>query len=212
MDKTKIITIGIFILLFLLAFNLIILDVKLFLTKEPEEKTETVTESSVTPTPSAIINEETMNCSPACLQAIETATASIKLPTAEKEIQNKAVATKEIFVPLGSGSTKNTSWVNIGGIETYIDTSKYTKIKEANFEAALRIPTANGKAYARLYNVNDDHPVWNSEVWVEGQAGNMVRSEKISFASGNRLYRVQLYSSLGYEVFLDNARIRIVYE
>lgn len=212
MNKTKIITIGMFILLFLLAFNLIILDVKLFLTKKPEEKTETVMEPLVTPTPSAIANEETMNCSAACLQAIETATASIKLPTAEKEIQKPAVTTKEIFIPLGSGSTKNTSWVNIGGIETYIDTFKYTKIKEANFEAALRIPTANGRAYARLYNVNDNHPVWNSEVWVEGQAGNMVRSEKISFDSGNKLYRVQLYSSLGYEAFLDNARIRIIYE
>ncbi len=212
MNKTKITAIGMFVFLFLTTLNLVILDLGVFLTKKTEEKKETAIESLVTSTPSVITNEGTVSCSVACLQAIETATASIKLPTAEKEVQNQAVATKEIFVPLGSGSTINTSWVNIGGIETYIDTFKYAKIKEANFEAALRIPTANGRAYARLYNVNDNHPVWNSEVWVEGQAGKMVRSEKISFASGNKLYRVQLYSSLGYEVFLDNARIRIVYE
>lgn len=212
MEKEKILKIGIFTLFVLIAGNLIYLDLNLILKKQEEKVTvpSIVVEEAELVTPGE--KQEPVGCSASCLQAIYEATASIKLPTMEKQTQTPVVTTKEVFIPLGTGSTRSTSWTDIGGIEAYIDTAKYVKIKEANFEATLRIPTANGKAFARLYNVNDKHPVWGSEVWGEGQSGLMVKSGNISFNSGNKLYRVQMYSTMGYEAFLDSARIRIVYE
>ncbi|MBI5465539.1 hypothetical protein HY946_02925 [Candidatus Gottesmanbacteria bacterium] len=211
MEKEKILKGGIFVLLFLIIVgNLIFLDLNFFSKKEQKET------EKVFPVVKPVVKEEKReereptSCSAVCLQAINEATASIKLPIIKTT--PSPVVTKEVFIPLGSGSTKAISWVDLFGIEAYVDPSKYSKIKEANFEVALRIPTANGRAYARLYNVNDNHPVWGSEVWSEGQSGLMVRSGNISFNSGNKLYRVQMYSTMGYEAFLDNARIRIVYE
>ena len=75
---------------------------------------------------------------------------------------------KEYYITLGSGTTKSSVWEDVAGIESVIDTINYPSIKSIVFEVFLNIPTANGVAKAKLYNVTDKHDVWFSEVSSEG--------------------------------------------
>jgi hypothetical protein len=117
---------------------------------------------------------------------------------------------KEFYIPLGTGYTTNKDWENVSGAEAWVDTANYPNIVSSVFEASLRIPVANGTVYARLYNVTDDHPVWFSEVSTGlGTSTNLV-SPNIALDKGNKLYRVQIKTSLEYPSYLDFARMKIV--
>ena len=82
-------------------------------------------------------------------------------------------------------------------------------MKTVTFEVAIRIPTGNQIAYARLFNVTDKHPVWFSEVSVEGGKALLVISQPITLDSGAKTYQVQLKTSLGYLSYIDQSRLRI---
>jgi len=207
----KILKIISFIIVFILIINIFVLDWYLFYKEKPAEKTISplVTEK--------IENQLSISpvCPTQCLSLINEATASFKIPTPQivKETKYETVQSggKEVIIPLGVGSTTSVNYLDLEGIEAYIDSSKYPNYKEVYFEASLRIPSGNGKATAQLYNVSDKHPVWYSEVTLEGSTPKMIISPKINLDSGNKLYRVQLKSSMSAAVYLDNARIRIVF-
>lgn len=119
---------------------------------------------------------------------------------------------KEVYIPLGSGSTKSEDYEELAGVEAVVDLDNYPQVKEVIFEATMKIPTANGKAYAKLYNVTDKHDAWNSETWAEGSSAYRGEAEGVSLASGRKLYRVKMKSTMGYEAVLDSARIKIILE
>ena len=73
----------------------------------------------------------------------------------------------------------------------------------------MRIPTGNEVAYARLFNVTDKHPVWFSEVSLEGGTPQLLISQPVAFDSGRKLYQVQMKTSLKYTAILDQARLHI---
>lgn len=120
-------------------------------------------------------------------------------------------ATREIYIPIGSGTTKNSTWDGLEGVEINIDTAKYGNIKESYFQVALRIPTANGEVFAKLYNETDKHDVWFSEMSSEGSTA-VLKEAKISLDNGAKLYRVYLKSTLEAEAVVDLSRIKIIYE
>lgn len=120
-----------------------------------------------------------------------------------------ATSAREYYIPLGTGSTTNNQWEDVAGAETYLDPASYTGIRHVYFEASLRIPVANGTVYARLYNVTDNHPVWYSEVSTSKGTSTRMVSENITLDKGNKLYRVQMKTSLQYPSYLDFARIKI---
>jgi hypothetical protein len=113
---------------------------------------------------------------------------------------------------LGSGSTDKTDWDNLTATETIIDPGNYGTIKEAYFIVSLKNPTQNGQTDVQLYNVTDKHPVWGSHVVMNGPQSQTINSNSIQLDKGAKLYRVQLKSSLGYSVSVENAKIRIVSE
>lgn len=152
-------------------------------------------------------------CPAACLAAISVANKETKAPTAQPA-QPTAVglAAKEIYIPLGNGSTKSQEWAEIPGAEAVLDMANFPKIKSVIFEAFLQIPTGNGKAYAKLYNVSDKHDVWLSEVVIEGGGIQRMESKNISLDAGRKLYRVMMKTSMGYEAVLESARLKIILE
>lgn len=217
MVKTIVLKILVPILFIVTIGNTLYLDWLTFFSekKESDESIDSIIPTeSPTLVPQNIVEEAGKTaCLPVCLQAIKDATASINLQPVKEtaRVQTPTASVKEVFIPLGTGSITSTSWTDMSGLETYIDKTKYGKIIEANFEATLRIPTATGKVSARLYNVSDKHPVWFSEVEAQGGSGTLLRSEKIVLDEGNKLYRVQMMSTIA-QAILDNARIRIVYQ
>lgn len=165
------------------------------------------------------------NCGDECQQkiykAIQESTQSAKnTPTNSPSPATPAKTTApysavkevtEVFA-LGSGSSNAGDWTDVSGMQVFIDSTKYKKIKQAVFEATIRIPTGNEVAYARLFNVTDNDPAWNSEISVEGGTAQLVNSGSIFLGIGNKLYQVQMKTSLKHTAFIDSARVRLTAE
>jgi hypothetical protein len=157
-------------------------------------------------------------CPEACLTKIlelstpaaSTIQTGLVTPTPTRTPTKVPSQTGEFFIPFGSGSGNSTEWENIPGLLAAIDTANYAQNRTVTFEASLRIPTGNQTVYARLYNVTDKHPVWFSEVSLEGGTPNLVISSPVQLDSGNITYQVQLKTSLGFLSYIDQARLRII--
>ncbi len=201
------------LLIFLL--NLIFLNMRVFWPEKESTMISSLIEKEVVQEPAIVTSDsvvaESDLCPEACLEMINQATASgfSQAPIETKTIIQQT-GVKEIYIPLGSGSTESMEWVELVGIESVIDMANYPNVKEIIFEASLRIPTANGKMYAKLFNVTDKHDVWFSEVEAEGSSGYRAESAKITLSQGRKVYRVKIKSTMGYEAILDSARIKIL--
>lgn len=209
-------------LLFLITLNLFILDFYVFsnkpLVKVSDISTSLLVKTSPTIFPNNLLPDE-RNCPSSCLAVISEATKS-SFPRAGDEnnqsakvIQSRQIKTaREYYIPLGSGSTNRNYFDNLTATETTIDPENYGAIREAYFIASLRNPTQNGQIETQIYNVTDNHPVWGSQVIMKGPVSQTITSGKITLAQGLKLYRVQLKSTMSFDAYLDNAKIRIIAE
>lgn len=220
----------IIILLIFVILNLIILDIKFFQNKQG------ISNDNINIIKTAVLDRGSKSavqaqpdtvgvlCPDSCVAKINEATSSVKItnqavaaPTPQKETITVVVTqpptgsgAKEFFVPFGGGSNSTDDWADVSGIQSYIDTSLYPQIKSVTFEASVRIPTGNQTAFVRLYNVTDKHPVWSSEVSMEGGTAQLLTSQQITLDTGRKLYQVQMKTSLKYQAFLDQARVHIL--
>lgn len=130
----------------------------------------------------------------------------------EKQTQTIVqTAQKEIFIPIGSGSTFKSDYEDLAGLEVTIDSAKYSLIESAVFEASIWVQDGNGKMFAQLYNTTDKHPVWFSEIAASSSKSTLVTSPKITLDNGSRTYKVQAKTNLtSYAAHVENARIKIV--
>lgn len=212
-------SIFIFLLIFLITINLFLLDVKIFMGSSGIKISNlaSVTIPSSTPT-QTFSGQDQLLCPMNCIALIKQATGSTQTAIGAPFRESAAAAvtplttTKEYYIPLGSGNTDKSDWYNLVATETVIDPASYGTIKEAYFIASFRNPTQNGMVEAQLYNVTDKHPVWGSHVIMNGPPSQTITSSKITLDNGNKLYRVQLKSTMNYLVYLDNAKIRIITE
>lgn len=165
-------------------------------------------------------SETGSTCSPSCLAEIEKVKEQIAKITPQiiKEVEKTNVTSssnpliQEYNIYLGSGTSKAWDWEDVPGAAVDIDSTKYTNIKSVRFEVALRIPTAQGLVYARLFNKSDKHPVWFSEVSSSSDTSTVKQSEEITLDSGNKTYQVQMKTTMGVHTILDSSRIKIVVE
>ena len=216
-----------FISIVLLAIfsNLVILDIKIFKENPVKEniivsqnKENVVDQAKETKTVSLVDKL----CPNSCLSKISEATESYKAlqsqidnlskqkqTSGNQQVINTQSQVKEYFIAFGSGSNNTEDWSDVSGLQVYVDSLQYGKIKNVIFEASLRIPTGNQTAYARIYNATDKHPVWFSEVSLEGGTPKLLVSQPITLDQGKKLYQVQMKTSLKYTAVLDQARLRI---
>lgn len=208
-------------LVFLVLINILFLDVFLF----ENQKTE-IAEKNIPPP--VVLNSCPASCLSEINKATKSATLSIKptfIPTSTptsiptptpttKVVSQTQTQTqpsvKEFFVPFGTGSNSSDDWQDVSGLKATLDTANYGNIKTVVFEATIRIPTGNEAAYARLYNATDKHPVWFSDVSLEGGTPQLLISKPITLDSGNKTYQVQMKTSLKYPAFLDQSRLHII--
>ncbi len=193
-------------ILFFIAVNMLFLDIVVFSNTRPKESI-----SVVTNTP--LVVSETTSCPTACqtmmsgyIDAHLASESSTIVVPQQNIIKSQS---KEFYIPLGVGTTRSNQYEELFGAEATIDSRNYGSIKQVTFEVFLRNPTGNGRVWAKLFNVTDKHDVWYSEVFMEGSS--VTRKEAvINVEPGNKLYRVMLKSSLGYDAYVDAARIKIV--
>lgn len=198
----------VFIILIVILTNLIIIDAALFWPQEKSQNqkaTTPPTEAQISYTP----NENSDSCSDDCKKEIDKAVATAIKPQ-QTTVNNTNKNTKEFYIPLGTGSSTSLEWVDVPGVQAYVDSSSYVDIKTVTFEVSLNTPTGNQEASARLYNITDSHPVWNSEVSISGGSPQLKISPPINLDDGSKLYQVQMKTQLGSRTNLENARIRIL--
>jgi hypothetical protein len=160
----------------------------------------------------ATISAYTNFCDAVCVRTIyqKIAEASAAAKTGTIVVPTTQVpADREFFIPFGVGSSNTGDWADVPGMQTTVDTTNYTTIKKVTFEATIRIPTGNETAYIRLYNVTDKHPVWYSELSLDGGNPKLLTSQNITLDAGSKLYQVQMKTSLQFDAFVDMARVRI---
>lgn len=214
MSVEKIFKVFFFLVGGLVIVNLLVLDF-FFFTKKEEEKVLPQIEEIIGFEKEATEEEE--GCDPTCQETIQNTVAKA-IATLAAQPQKTPLSTPispkkfESYIPIGAGSTTSLDWTDISGAEVYVDTTKYGTIKEAYFEAGLRVPTANGSVCARIFNQTDKTFVFSSEVCSVSQKGERITSPKINLYPGNKLYRVQMKITMPYEGVLDFARIKLIWE
>ena len=200
-----------FFLLLIIIGNLFIVDFAFFSIKDKKIVLKSTTIATPTQSPSASTTSQNDVCGKSCKDEIARQAAlatTVKTPLQKVPVQTESFA-KEYFIPLGSGSDTSSDWTDISGSVGYIDSTAYGKIKTVTFEAQLYTPTGNQTAYARLYNVTDAHPVWNSDVSIEGGTAQLRISTPITLDLGSKLYQVQMKTQLQSRTNLESARIHI---
>ena len=198
-------------LVFLVLINILFLDIFLF----KNQKTEII-ERTV---PIPVVSD---SCPGSCISEINNATKNATLlnksdlisspsPKAKSILKTQTSSlVKEFFVPFGTGSNSSDDWQDIPGLEATLNLANYENIKTVTFEATVRIPTGNEIAYVRLYNATDKHPVWFSDVSLEGGTPQLLISKPITLDSGNKTYQIQMKTSLKSPAFLDQSRLHII--
>lgn len=199
----KKILIGFYVFVFL---NLLFIDgFLLFGLKKSETKvaSQTMTVKQTT--------EQQLSCPTNCLTAIQNATSSLKKTAMPTPVPQPAGSTvKEYFIPIGGGSGNPMTYTNVNGLQVYVDSSQYGKIKQVLFEASVDVPTANQFVQVRLFNMTAKHPVWFSDLFFPGGVTPMFNvSAPITLDPGNNLYQVQMNTQLGFTANLDQSRIHI---
>ena len=131
----------------------------------------------------------------------------------QTQVHEKTVvqtAQKEIFIPIGSGSTTSNSYANLSGVQVTIDWSKYSGVESAVFEANIWAVGGNGRAYAQLVNVTDSNPLNESTINSSSGSGEFKVSGKVPISSGVKTYGVRAKPDIvDFAAHVDNARIKI---
>lgn len=200
---------------FLVIVNLLVLD--LWVLNTVKKTYQQVIVKSAQPQIVKIVQPDNTSCPGSCLTQIKQATASLKLNTTQTVVSSGSTSSstpvKEAYIPIGSGSASNNEWEDVKGLKVYIDTTKYTRIKSAVFEASVSLPSGNQFVYVRLYNETDKHPVWFSELYFqEGTLPAFLISQPIVLDSGNKLYKVQMKTQLKSTAIIDQSRVHLTFE
>lgn len=144
------------------------------------------------------------------LEADSEVDKSVKVSTNTKTEPVVQTAQKEIFITLGSGSTKSNSYAELAGLEVTIDPSKYSAIDSIIFEASLWVDGGNGRAWAQLYVVDDKNPLIESQISNPTSTGVLKSSGKIPIPNASKTFRVQAKTELvEYVAHVENARMKI---
>jgi hypothetical protein len=211
----------IFIIGAIIVLNLVYIDIFVF--NDVNQIKKELAAASLTP------DYPNQTCPNSCLSQIHQATISsrtvsptIAQVTPSASLKNSPTPinahivtaltsqAKELFIPLGNGTNSSEDWEDVMGLKVSIDSSNFPSVKSIVFEASVNIPTGNEVAYVRLFNETDKHPVWYSDVSLEGGIPQLLTSKPITLDSGNKIYKVQMKTSLKYQAILTQARIHII--
>lgn len=197
---------AIFILELVFVVNVMVLDIALFsqLSKQSPQAANTTFQQTKRQETTTLVN--TLPITPTTIPS-PTQTQQSQIYQQPQPATN---AVKEYYVPLGSGQSNSQTYENIIGAQAYINSASYANIKTVIFEAAVYIPTGNETAWIQLYDVTQNHPVWNSEMSWNGGSAQYLTSSPITLDSGNNLYQVQIKTQLPAYAQVNQSKIHII--
>lgn len=158
----------------------------------------------------------TNTCAVSCLDAIKSATASLKLAPpvvvtqAPSQTTTQSSGPQEYFIPFGAGSgASQGTYTSLPALSAYVNTSNYSSISTVTFEVSAQIPNGNQSISIQLYDVTDGYAIPNSQVTMSGGTPQLLISPNITLPTGNKLYQVQINTQLNSAITIDQARLHI---
>ena len=145
-------------------------------------------------------------------RAVATISASTKVTNLPSNQTSLKGQTSYISLS-GPFTTTATDWINLNGVEAYIDLEKeYGKGATVSWESSLKVAHGNGQAFARLFDVTHGIAVSGSEISTTNNADSkLVTSGNLNLWAGRNLYRVQIKSLNSFEVTFGEGRVKIGY-
>lgn len=222
----------VFIILGILALNILALDYFTFFTKPRSYRqiinvtnpsTGKTTTTTVNSIPDAAVNETPITaqtqpaansdmCPNTCLSAIKTATSSLQLTqqVTNNTTQQVSGGAQEFFVPFGAGSgASQGTYATLGSLQAYVNMSQYTGVQTVTFEVSATIPNGNQSISIQLYDATDGYAIPNSQVTMSGGTPQLLISPNLTLPAGNKLYQVQVNTQLNSSITIDQARLHI---
>ena len=152
-------------------------------------------------------SEPSPSPSPLPVSQTEKTSATSDTKKIQTVVQN---AQKEIFISLGSGSTKSNDWAELAGLQVTIDFSKYSGIDSMVFSGSVWVDGGNGRAWGELYNSDDKTLLIESRISSPTGTATLMTSGNIPIPAGAKTYKVYAKTDLtDYAAHVDNARIKI---
>lgn len=195
-----------------------LLFVNYWLIKNENLNSKTASENNINPSQaSPPTSQATLVPSPSPSPSPTKSSPSQPSPTVKTETvvekQTQTIiqtSSREIFIPMGSGSTNSYTFADLTGTDVTIDTSKYSAIDSVIFEASIWPEGGNGRAYAQIINVTDKNPLIESQISGSTSSGSVKTSGKIPIPTGAKTYRVQAKTDItNFAAHVENARIKI---
>lgn len=125
--------------------------------------------------------------------------------------QPSSASTPVVYIPLGSGgSTDDKNWFGLDGYEISLNPADYPGYTNMYLEVTLKLVEKVGTSYARLYSISDNKAI-SSEVSTTSEKNTLLTSLGFKLPDGSKTYRLQVKSSEGYQVLLQNSRIKVTF-
>lgn len=213
----------VYILLGILALNIVVLDYVTFFGK-PKQIIQNISLGSSTPILGSAPTQDTAStpqqqvaaapnaaCPVTCMDAIKTATTSVKVtPTVAPTTAPVAApsgGSNEFFVPFGAATgASQGSFTNVGGLQAYVNMSEYSNVSTVVFEVTVG---GSGIVTVQLYDATDGYVIPNSTVTMPGGSPQLLVSSPVTLPPGNKLYQVQVQTQLNAPAIINQARLHI---
>lgn len=135
-----------------------------------------------------------------------------RVSSLEKATPAPVVSTGQsaVYIPLGSGGGPwaNQDWYTTGEYEVSLDPGNYPNYTGMYLEVSFRLAEAVGTASVRLYNASDGSAT-SSQLDTTSTSFSLKTSSSFKLPAGAKTYKLQVKSSEGKNLFIQNARIRV---
>ena len=192
-------------------------------TKLEQEVNTLVNDVNLISSPSAAINPADSNVSPigdqlttlnGTINELNTRVTRLEqgsgASTASGSVQAVNSSKLPLYIPLGSTDPINSeSWLSIDSMAVSLNPADYPGYTSIELEVGLRLNAGTGIANVRLFNSTTQTAITASNVSTTSTSFSVLESSEFNLSSGTNLYTVQLLSTLGDTMFVQNARLKI---
>ena len=117
-----------------------------------------------------------------------------------------------IQIPLNwSGSTTGVDWGGVGSGEIVINSADYPGATNFQFQVNIKTNTSGGRAYARIFNKDDNSSIGSSELSSDSTGYIFVTSGTFSMPNSRKTYYLQMKSSTDHEATVQSAWVKVNY-